>query len=355
MAKEGTPDPDFRALPAPQEAAPVAGLYDPAIAAMTVEAVVDLAVANIRLARQLEKEVNLSGRVGLSSGQSAMLSSTGIRLTRRRTMLDGEIEALIARGDDKGFFYDFDSGHLLADCRLEDLARPAIEGARKMLGARRVPSGRLPVVLGPLSAADLLDNLVGAANAESLQRNRSYLCGKLGRKVGGELLTVVDDGLVPRGLFSGEHDGEGAPRRRVTVFDCGLFAAQLHNSYTAGKAGEPNTGHGVRTGGVQHTNLVPHLGSRTAAEIIRETGEGLYLAISHFSPNPTSGDLSASVDFGFRIAGGELAYPVENAMIAGNMLDLAARIDAVSSDFRDEPGNPMPTIRIQDVQVIGTE
>jgi PmbA protein len=355
MAREGTPDPDFKSLPGPEPVPPVAGLHDPAVAELSVEDVVNLAVANIRLARELEREVNLSGQVSLSTSDGVLASSTGIRLTRRRTELDSEIEALVTRGSDKGFYYDFDSGHMLADCRIEHLARAAIEGARRMLGARRVPSGRMPVVLGPLAAADFLSELVSAASAESLQRGRSFLCGKLGAKVASPIVTVVDDGLIPRGLQSGEYDGEGAPRRRVTVFDRGTFAAMLHNSYTAGKAGEPNTGHGSRTGGVRPTNVNPALGPRTADEIIRDTRDGLYLAISHLSPNPTSGDLSASVDFGFRIADGRLAYPVESTMIAGNMLDLAARIDAVSSDYREEPGLKMPTLRIQDVQVAGTE
>ena len=355
MAREGTPDPDFRSLPEPQETTPVAGLYDPAVAGMSVEDVVNLAVANIRLARELEPGVNLSGNVGLETGQSVLVSSTGIRLSKERTRLEADIEAAITRGDDKGYFYDFDSGRMLADCRIAELSRAAIEGARRMLGARRMTSGRMPIVLGPLAAEDFFGDLIASANAESIQRGRSYLTGRLGQKIAGDVVTLVDDGLIDRGLYSGEYDGEGAPRRRVTVFNSGVFNAQLHNSYTAAKAGEPNTGHGVRSGGIHHTNVCPALGTRTAAEIIRETGDGLYLAISHFSPNPSTGDLSASVDFGFRIVRGEIAYPVESTMIAGNMLDMAAAIDAVSSDYRDEPGNRMPTIRIQDVQVAGAE
>ena len=355
LAREGSPDPDFQGLPSPGEAADVLRLYDPAIAAMSVEDVVALAVANIRLARELEPAVNLSGNVSLSAGDSVLVSSTGVRLARQRTEFDADMEATVLRGDDKGYFYDFDSGRMLDDCRIADLARAAIEGARRMLGARRMPSGRMPIVLGPLAAEDFYGDLIDSANAESIQRGRSYLCGKEGVKVAGEVVTLADDGLLDGGLYSGPFDGEGALRRRVTIFERGVFAAMLHNSYTAAKAGRENTGHGVRTGGIRHTNVVPTLGTKTAEEIIRETGDGLYLAISHFSPNSTTGDLSASVDFGFRIVGGEIAYPVESTMLAGNMLDLAASIDAVSSDYREEPGNRMPTLRIQDVQVAGTE
>jgi PmbA protein len=355
MAREGTPDAEFHALPGPDPAPEIDGLFDPAIDTMTVDDVVAIAVANLRLARELEPDVNLSGQIGLSCGASLLVSSTGLRLWRRRTMLEGEIEALITRGDDKGFYYDFDSGRQKSDCHAETIARAAIEGARRMLGARRVASGRMSVVLGPLATYDFLSDLVSSANAESLQRGRSYLCGKLGQQIASPLLTVVDDGLVPRGLYSGAFDGEGARRRRVTVFDRGLFAAQLHNSYTAAKAGQPNTGHGSRGGSISPTNLQVALGDRTAAEIIRETGDGLYLAISQFSPNSTTGDLSASVDFGFRIQDGAIAYPVESTMISGNMLDLAAAVDAVSSDFREEPGSRMPTLRLRDIQVAGSK
>jgi len=358
MASEGTPDPDFKGLPQPESVEEIEGLYDPRIDRLKVEDVVAMAVANTKLARSMEKDVNLSGHVGLISSEGVLAGSTGIRLCRRRTELDGEMEALVlggSDGQDKGYYYDFNSGRMLDDCRIEEISRSAVEGARRMLGARRIGSGRMPIVLGPLAAFDFLGNLVGAANAESLQRGRSYLCRKMGQQVASPLLTLRDDGLVPRGLYSGATDGEGAPRRRVTVLEEGVFAAQLHNSYTAAKAGQANTGHGMRTGGVRHTNMDVLLGERTAEEIIGQVDRGLYLAISHFSPDPTSGDLSGSVDFGFLISAGEIVHPVENVMIAGNMLDLASGLDAVSSDFREEPGNRMPTVRIQDVQVAGTE
>jgi len=361
MASEGTPDPDFKGLPQSEPVEEVEGLYDPRIDRLKVEDVVAMAVANIKRAREMDKTVNLSGHVGLTSSEGALAGSTGIRLCRRRTELDGEMEALVlggsggTGGEDKGYYYDFNSGRMLEDCRIEEISRAAVEGARRMLGARRIGSGRMPIVLGPLAAFDFLGSLMGAANAESLQRGRSFLCQKMGQQVAGPLLTLRDDGLVPRGLYSGATDGEGAPRRRVTVLDQGVFAAQLHNSYTAAKAGQANTGHGVRAGGVRHTNMDIRLGDRTAEEIIGEVDRGLYLAISHFSPDPTSGDLSGSVDFGFLISAGEIVHPVENVMIAGNMLDLASGLDAVSSDFREEPGNRMPTVRIQDVQVAGTE
>lgn len=355
LAREATPDPDFKCLPPPEAAAEVEGLFDDAVAGLSVQEVVRIAVANIEAARAMEPEVNLSGHVGLSVGEGALASSTGVALATRGTEIDADIEALIKRGSDSGFFYDFDFGRFLADTQLQAVSRSAIEGARRFLGARRIGSGRMTLVLGPLASAGLLGGIVGAANAESIQRGRSYLCGKVGERMASEHLTIVDNGLIPRGARSGAHDGEGTRRRPLTVVDRGRLASLLHNSYTAGKACTESTGHGTHSGGIAPTNLRPALGPKTAAEILRDVKEGIYLESGEIRPDPASGDVSASIDFGFYVKDGQIAHPVESAMIGGNVLDLLLRLDAVSSDAREEPGILMPTVRIQDVQVAGTE
>lgn len=355
LAREATPDPDFKSLPSPQPAPEVEGLFDDRIAGMGVEDVVRIAVANIEAGKAIDPQVNLTGHVSIAVTEGALASSTGVALSSRATEIDADIEALVKRGDDSGFFYDFDFGRQLADCRLEDVAAGAVRGAIRFLGARRVASGRRTLVLGPLAAYGFLGGLVGAANAESVQRGRSYLCGKVGERIASRHLTIVDDGLVPRGLRSGAHDGEGTRRRPLTVIDRGRLVSLLHNSYTAGKACTQSTGHGTHAGGISPTNIRPALGDRPAADLVREIKEGIYLESGEIRPDPASGDISASIDFGFLVRRGEIVHPVESAMIGGNIFDLLKNIDAVSSDAREEPGILMPTIRIQDVQIAGAE
>jgi PmbA protein len=355
LAKEATPDPDFKRLPAPDPAPQVEGLFDDRVAGMGVADVVRIAAANLEAAKALEPEVNLSGSVGLSVGEGALASSTGIALAVRGTDVGASIDALVKRGSDVGFFYDFDFGRFLADCRLEDVGTSAVLSARRFLGAKRIKSGRLTLVLGPLASYGFLGGVVGAANAESIQRGRSYLCDRFGEVIGSPHLTLVDDGLIPRGLHSGAHDGEGTRRRRLTVIDRGRLVSLLHNSYTAGKACTESTGHGTHSGSISPTNLRPALGERPAAEILREVREGIYLESGELRADPASGDISASIDFGFLIRDGQLVHPVESAMIGGNIFDLLAHLDAVSSDAREEPGALMPTVRIQDVQIAGAE
>ena len=355
LAKEATPDPDFKRLPDPQPEPEVEGLFDETVEGLGVEQVVRIAVANIEAGKAMEPDVNLSGHVALAVGSGALASSTGAALKSRATDISADISALIRRDGDTGYFYDFDFGRHLADCRLERVAESAVDGARRFLGAKRIESRRMTLVLGPLASYGFLAELVAAANAESIQRGRSYLCDRLGKPVASTHLTIVDDGLVPRGIRSGAHDGEGTRRRPLTVIEEGRLASLLHNSYTAGKAGVESTGHGTHACGISPTNLRPALGQKPAAEILREVQDGIYLESGEIRPDPASGDISASIDFGFLIKDGRIVHPVENAMLGGSIFDLLEHLDAVSSDARQEPGILMPTLRIQDVQIAGAE
>jgi len=354
LARQATPDPDFVSLPGPEPAEDVPGLYDPAVEALTIEEIVQMAAANIDVARAAATDPILSGNVGALSTASAFANSLGVTRAQRSTRISGGMFVVVRRGEDVGSYYDFDAGRRLEDVALVALSAEATRWALRFLGARRVPSGRMALVLGPLACFGFLRSLAANCNAESIQRSRSFLVGRQGEQIASSHLTLIDDGLVPRGISSGAYDGEGALRHPVTLIRRGVFESVLHNSYTANKAGVPNTGHGSQGGGIAPTNVQVELGSRTAEEIIADTQEGIYINAGGISGNTVSGDVSSSVDFGFKIEAGELAYPVTNTMVAGNILEFLRNIDAVSSDCRREPGNVLPTMRIRDVQVAGS-
>lgn len=185
------------------------------------------------------------------------------------------------------------------------------------------------------------------------------MMGKCGQQVASELVTIEEDPFVPAGLSSTPWDGEGVPTQKRVLIDRGVLTTYLHNSYTAAKAGVENTAHAVRSGyqgniGIGPTNLLIHPGARPEKALIAEMDEALYINAAELSPDSVTGDISASVDFGFKIENGEIAYPVTNAMIGGHIADVLGRIDAVSSDYRAEPGMIVPSIRITDMQVAGS-
>lgn len=353
MARSADPDPDFVSLPSFEAAPELAGLYDEKLAnyapADAVKAVGDAVDA----AKAVDSEAIVMADISVSAGSGAIANSLGVAIERKKSSIDHGVFVVIRRGADTGAFYDFDAGNTIDDVNLAPVATSAAQGALAFLGARKIETKAMPVVLGPLSTYSFLKTIAGAANAESIQRRRSYLAGKLGEKLASDAFTLTDNGLVPHGLASGTHDGEGAKRKEVRIFDGGRFVSMLHNSYTANKAKEPNTGHATRGGGISATNVFIRLGKKTAAEMIAEVDEGLYINMGSLAIHSSSGDISTSVDFGYKIEKGRLAYPVANAMVAGHIFDLLQAIDAVSRDYRSEPGTIMPTIRIAHLDVSG--
>lgn len=355
MAAAATPDPDFSDLPHPDPADEIEGLYDEAIAGFDVAEAVRAATANIAEARAVDPEAVLQGEVGIDVSVGALANSNGVALARRTTSLQVGFFAIVRRGDEVGSFHDFDLGRRLDDVALTGLGRRVTEEAQRFLGARTIETGRRDLVLGPLAAWAFLQSILGAANAESVQRRRSFLIDRLGTRIAAPILTVIDDPLVPRGIRSGAHDGEGTRHRRLTVIDRGTLTTYLHNSYTAHKAGVASTGHGTLGGGITPTNLRVALGDRPAAAIIADTADGVYVEPGSIAPDSVTGDVSAPIDFGFRIQDGRLTHPLVNCVVGGTVWEVLDRIDAVSSDYREEPGNILPTIRIRDVLVAGGE
>ena len=354
LSKLAEPDPDFQSLPSPPASYPtVEGLADPALARMDIKEIVGFGLRNMDDALLVDPHAIVEGGFSVGFSADAFVNSLGISLADNGSHISGSITAVVRRGDDVGSFYDFDSARVLADFVPEGLGVKATEQALKFLGSRKMQTGRMSVILGPLSSRSIFYGVVGNADAEDIQRGRSFMIGKLGQKIASDALTLTDDPLIPRGLGSRYHDYEGSPSKPLVVMRDGVLVSYLYSSYTAAKAGVEPTGHGTRGGGAAASNIVPKLGAMTADQIIKDTREGIYINRGGISPNSANGDVSGSVDFGFKIENGEMAYPIESTMVGGNFLDMLQNIDAISSDYREEPGSIMPTLRIQDVLVAG--
>jgi PmbA protein len=263
----------------------------------------------------------------------------------------------VVRRDGKtGSYAEFDVGRRREDVDLERVGELAARGALRYLGPRKIPGGEMPLVVGPLTIGGFLESLACAACAEPIQRGRSFLAEKVGKRLapqsGPGCLTLEDDGRFPAGLHSSSRDGEGVPRRPLLITERGVFANMLHNSYTAGKAGVKSTGHGSQLGGTSPTNLRPHVGTRPAASMIADLKDGLYIDSSMLSPDPVTGEISATVDWAMKIESGELAFPVTGIAVTGSMLDMLSSLEEISSDYREEPGCVLPTMLFGKIRVV---
>jgi PmbA protein len=235
-----------------------------------------------------------------------------------------------------------------------------LEAARRTirkLGARKVATQRVPVVFDSETAGSLMGNLCSAVSGYSLYKGASFLAGQLGMPLASEYVTVYDDGQVIGALGSRPFDGEGLPTRKTTVVDRGMLKSYLLDTYSGRKLGLPSTGNASRSVGenpsVGPTNFYLAPGTKTAQDIIKTVKQGLYVTdLIGFGINMVTGDYSRGAS-GFWIEGGELAYPVEEITIAGNLKEMFAGIEMIASDLVFRGRIASPTVKIAEMMVAG--
>ena len=252
--------------------------------------------------------------------------------------------------------------------RLADLESPEAigkEAARRTLrrlGARRVPTQRVPIVFAPEVARSLIGSVFEAASGDSVWRSASFLAGKLGEKIAASDLTIVDDNamMLPTGaggFGTSPFDGEGLPSRRTVVVEEGTLRSYLLNTYTARKLGMKSTHNASRglagTPGIGCGNLYLEPGTLSAQEIIRDVQAGLYVtSLMGFGTNIVTGDYSRGAT-GLWIENGQLTHAVEEVTIAGNLGEMLMNVAAIGNDLEFRGAVASPTLRIDGMTVAG--
>jgi PmbA protein len=239
----------------------------------------------------------------------------------------------------------------------EHVGRVAAERTLRRLGARKIQTVRVAVVFDPMVARSLLDTIAQAVNGELVYRGASFLAGKLGQKVAGENVTVVDDGTLLGGFGTSPFDDEGVPTQRTVVIESGLLQAYLLNTYTARKLRLKTTGNASRglagNPGISAGNFFLQPGSQSPQQIIADVRQGLYITeFLGFGVNLVTGDYSRGAS-GLWIENGELTYPVEEITVAGNLLDMLNSISAIGNDLEFRGSTAAPTLRIDGMTVAG--
>jgi PmbA protein len=251
--------------------------------------------------------------------------------------------------DHKRFARDLEAAEAIGD----KAARRAV----RMLGARKVKTARVPVVFDPFMAAAFIGSLSGAVAGDQVHKKASFLADKLGERIAPESVTLVDDGLLPRGLGTSPFDGEGVACRRTAIVERGVLRSYLYDCATARKARWHSTGNAARSyanlPSIGLNNLYLERGERTPEQILSTVRSGLYVtAVLGRGADPVTGDYSVGAN-GLWIENGELAFPVQEVTVAGNVLEMLRAIDAVGSDLEFRGSVASPTLRIAEATVSG--
>ena len=357
---------------------PFAGVPDPALLSKaeqhadldTFDATMEALDAQEALRRAVEGEraaFDADARITNSEGAtftrakggSVLVTSGGFRGTHQGTYASLVVNPV---ADDEGGKKR--SGYFWGARRpLDQLASPKSigeEAARRTLrklGASKIDSAEMPVVFDPDAARAILGLLAGCVNGNAIWRRSSYLVDRLGTKVASDLVTIVDDPLLPRAPGSRPFDGEGLLSRRNTVVEKGELKTYLLDSYAARKLEMESTASASRgaSGGVgpSTTNFVLQPGELSREALLADTKKGLYVTeMMGFGFNAVTGDFSRGAS-GFLIEDGELTKPVSEVTISLNVDQLFQRIDAVADDLDLRTSTASPTFRVAKMTIAG--
>ncbi|QDE96507.1 TldD/PmbA family protein [Myxococcus xanthus] len=240
----------------------------------------------------------------------------------------------------------------------ESIGREATRRAVRMLGAKRVKTQQVPVLFDPQVAASFVSDVARAADGNVVYQKASLLAPLLGKRLAGAHVTLVDDGLMPRGLATAPFDGEGVPTRRTPIIEQGVLKSFLYDAFTARKAKARTTGNASRSynglPSIGTSNLYLEAGTKSPEELLREVDSGFYVtALLGHGTDPVTGELSAGAN-GLWIEKGELTHPVQEVTVAGNLLQMLKDLDGVGSDLQFRSGAVgAPTVRFRQLTVSG--
>ena len=363
LARVTSEDP-FAGLPEPAQFGSLAGdlqLYYDDVYSLPPAERIDYARRAERAALESDPRLRNSdgGTFDASTGHKVLANSLGFVGESRRSYCS-VVTVPIAQAEDGAMQRDYWFSVARTLARLESPEAVGREAARRTLrrlGARKVASTKVPVVLDPLVAGSILNHVFGAANGDAIYRQSSFLAGKLGEKIAGDNVTVIDDGTMPGGFGTSPFDGEGVPTRRTPVIEKGVLKSYLLNTYTARKLGLQTTGNAARglagNPGIGSGNFFLQAGTRTPQQILGDIRQGFYITeFLGFGVNLVTGDFSQGAS-GLWIENGELAFPVEEVTVAGNLKDMLKNISEIGSDLEFRGATASPTLRIDGMTIAG--
>ncbi len=359
FARITTADPN-NVLPDDRGETAVAGLYDPRIAQAPME-------EKIELAKRLEKLAMKDPRVTKSDGASYRESEGEVVIANSNGLLKGckssgcgvGVSVVAEKGEQKSSGSDSCSRRFYGDLKpAGEIAAKAARNACEALDPRPVKTQKAAVVFHADVAGALLGGILGAVNGERVLQGASFLGGKMGRRIGSELLTLVDDGTRAKGMASAPFDGEGVPTQKRVIVDRGILKGFLYNTAAARRAGVQSTGNASRGGFDSLPGIGPHnfymlAGPARYDDVIAATKAGLLVKeVTGYGINAVNGNFSGGAS-GFWIENGRIAFPVRGLTIAGTADEILNGIDLLADDLDPNDAVAAPTLRIKLLQIGG--
>ena len=230
----------------------------------------------------------------------------------------------------------------------EEVGKRASERARRRLGARKLKTCKASILFAPETARSLLSHFASAVSGGSLYRKASFLLDTLGKKIFSDLVHIREEPLLPGAIGSAPFDADGVATQTRTIVDSGKLEGYFLGSYSARKLGMCTTGN---AGGIH--NLILQPGSGDCEDMMKAMGTGLLVTeLIGQGANILTGDYSRGVS-GFWVEKGEIAYPVQEITIAGNLKNMFAGISAVGADVDERANIRSGSVLVNEMMIAG--
>ncbi len=352
---------DESGLAPPQPLPQAPEVFDPALGEEPLEAKKERALKLAAAARQADPRVVHVHPAEISESRSLvrLVTSHGVDLSHRSTACSAMANAVAGENGEQEMAWEYDVRRFLADL---DVARVGAEAGRRAaasLGAEPVGDGRYEVVLESQVAMEFLGLLAASLQGDNVVKGRSLLASKRGQKVLSELVTILDDGLLPRGLGTSPFDDEGTPQASKTLVEAGTVRGFVFDRLWGARAGQGSTGNAVRAGikappVVGFSNLYLQPGSGSLEDLAAGLERGLVITevLGAHTADPVSGQFSLGA-VGFLVEKGKITRPVKSIALAGQVVELFAAVQAVGGDLRFLGRTGSPSLVVAGLSVSG--
>ena len=299
--------------------------------------------------------------VAKSEGERLIANTKGLHCTAKYTNVSAGIYLMANDGTQTATGYESDfTWKDFGDINSKEIAEKAAKEALSKLGADSIDTGNYPIILRYDTATQLLNSFVGNFSGEVVEKGFSRLQGKLGEKIAGDNITIIDDPFMPNAPGATAFDGEGYPTRRNHLVKEGILQSFLHNRKTAKNAGTESTGNAVKGGYSAPLSVGPHNlyiqpGSATLTDLIQNMEKGIFIVElqgTNAGINAVSGDFSLSA-IGFLVENGKIGRPINQITLAGNLYEVLHNIEVVADDLHVKGTVSSPSLKITALTVSG--
>ena len=359
FAKLSSPD-ENNVLTDDQGVTAVEGLFDPGIAAESMDRKIKMALELEKLA-MIDPRITKSSGAGYGEGESEIFiaNSNGILKSYKSSVCSLGVSVVAEKGDQKNTGGEYCSRVFFADLvSPEEIAAIASQKAWELLDPVMINTQRASVIFDPAVARSLVGGIIAAINGERVMQGASFLKDHLNNLIASTLLSITDDGTKAKKLSSAPFDGEGVPTMKNILIQNGVLRSFIYNTKAAKRAGVKSTGNASRGGfsslpAIGTHNLYIEPGSNTRDEIIAGTKKGLLLKeVTGYGIDSVSGNFSGGAS-GLWIVNGEIVSPVKGVTIAGKAFDILNDIDMMGNDIDLTRTLASPSFRIAEMQIGG--